>query len=567
MKNLKVTWSALLLFVSVVSWWACNQDPRNLEARLVDVAFAGRIIDENGAPVMGAQVQAGTAIVTTDDNGVFRTKSVKLPDNDAILTVSKTGYFEFSRAYFVEDDALQTVTIQLLAKTQVGSFDNASGGTVSIPGGPTLKFPANSVNVSGNIRVFARYLNPSDDKLGLFTPGDFRGINTSGTEQTLGSYGMVAVELEGAGVKAQIASGMEVELTMPIIGTQAAQAPAEIPLWYFDTAKSRWIEEGSAQKNGNQYVGKVKHFSFWNCDVGLSLVHLNGSVFIGDLQHPLANATIKLETTSAFWPGYAVTDVNGEFGGGVIQGAEMELSVQLYDQCGTQVLYTQTVGPFNSDVTLPPIILSTSTSNAVTVTGSLVDCAGDPVGNGYVKINNSVVFADENGVFTQNTYNCTGTASVQVQAFDLDNLKESPLQTYNLPASGTIDVGTLSVCTGLDEFIQYTIDGATTTVPDPYGALLDSLNGHLTVYLYSFNGTINSISMQFEATQAGVYPMLAMRVNNYNVPPAQCPNITTNLTVFAASEGDYFVGTFSGTFLDVESTSHTVSGSYRVKRE
>ncbi len=567
MKNLKVTLGALLLLLNLVSWWACNQDPRDLDATFVDVAFAGRIIDEAGAPVAAAQIQAGTETILTDDNGVFRTKKVKIPDNDAILSVSKIGYFEFSRAYFVKDESLQTVTIQLLKKVQAGTFDNASGGTVSIPGGPTLKFPANSVNTSGTIRVFARYLNPSDNALALFTPGDFRGINTSGTEQTLGSYGMVAVELEGAGGKAQIADGKEVELTMPILSTQAAQAPAEIPLWYFDTAKSRWVEEGSAQKTGNQYVGKVKHFSFWNCDVGLSLVQLNGSVFIGDLQHPLANATVKLVTSASGWPGYANTDVNGQFGGGVIQNVEMELSVLLYDQCGGQFLYTQTIGPFNSDVTLPPIILNTASSSAVTVTGTLEDCTGDPVANAYVKVNISIVFADENGIFTLNTFNCSGTASVQVHAFDLDNLKESPIQTYNLPSNGTIDIGTLTVCTGLDEFIQYTIDGETTTMPDPYGALLDSLNGQMTVYLYTFNGTINSISMQFEATQTGTYPMQAMRVNNYNVPAAQCPNITTNLTTFPANQGDYFIGTFSGTFLDIESTSHTVSGNYRVKRE
>ena len=566
MKNLKVTLSTLLL-LSVVSWWSCNQDPLNLESRLVNVAFAGRIVDETGAPITGAQVQAGTEIVTTDGNGVFRTKSVKLPDNDAIVTVSKIGYFEFSRAYYVENNALKTVTIELLKKTQVGSFDNASGGTVSIPGGPTLKFPPNSVNTSGNIRVFAHYLNPEDVALGLFMPGDLRAINAGGTEQALGTYGMVAVELEGAGGKAQIATGMEVELAMPIMSTQASQAPSEIALWYFDTAKARWMEEGSAQKTGNQYVGKVKHFSFWNCDVGLPLIHLNGSVFIGDLQHPLANAVVKLVSTASGWPGYASTDNEGQFGGGVIQGVEMELTIQLYDECGAQVLYTQTIGPFSSNTTLPPIILSNSISNAITVTGTLEDCTGDPVSNGYVQIGNTVVFSDANGVFTYNTFNCSGNSSVQVHAFDLDNLKESPVQTFNLPPSGNFDIGTLTVCTGLDEFIQYTIDGETTTIPDPTGTVLDSLNGHLTVYLYNYNGTINSISMEFEATQPGIYPMQAMRINNINVPPAQCANVTTDLTSYPANLGDYFIGTFGGTFLDIESTSHTVSGTYRVKRE
>ena len=119
MKNLKVTLGALLLLLSMVSWWACNQDPIDMEGRLVDVTFAGRIIDESGVPIAGVQVQAGTQTATTDDNGVFRTQKVQLPDRDAILTVSKDGYFEFSRAYIVEDEALQTVTIQLIKKVQV----------------------------------------------------------------------------------------------------------------------------------------------------------------------------------------------------------------------------------------------------------------------------------------------------------------------------------------------------------------------------------------------------------------------------------------------------------------
>lgn len=567
MKNLRVTLGLFVLLLSIVSWYACNQDPMNFESRLVDVAFAGRIIDESGAPVADAQVQAGTQTVTTDDNGVFRTKKVQMPDNDAILSVNKDGYFEFSRAYYVKDEALQTVTIQLIKKVQVGSFDNATGGTVNIPGGPTLKFPANSVNTSGNIRVFARYLNPQDDQLALFCPGDFRGIGTSGNEQALGSFGMVAVELEGAGGKAQIADGMEVELTMPITSVQASQAPSDIPLWHFDVVKSRWIEEGSAQKNGNQYVGKVKHFSFWNCDVGLSLVQLNGSVYLDDLQHPLPFVTIELIATNTSWPGYANTDQNGQFGGGVIQGVEMQMNIQLYGQCGNQVLYTQTIGPFNSSTTLPPIIISSSSLNTPTFTGNIVNCAGNPVSNGYVRIGNNIVFADENGAFSYTILNCNNLPSIQVQAFDLDNLKESPVQTVTIPTpGGVINVGTLTACIGLDEYIQSTIDGQTLTVPEPDGYSIDSI-GFASINLYGGFGTTSYISLQFSATQAGTYPLEYFSNPTVGLSGAAAAGIITNLTNFPANPGEYFIGTFSGTYLDEQGATHTVSGSYRVKRE
>ncbi|MBL7782461.1 MAG: carboxypeptidase regulatory-like domain-containing protein [Saprospiraceae bacterium] len=568
MKNLKVTLGALLLLLSMVSWWACNQDPIDMEGRLVDVTFAGRIIDESGVPIAGVQVQAGTQTATTDDNGVFRTQKVQLPDRDAILTVSKDGYFEFSRAYIVEDEALQTVTIQLIKKVQVGSFDNASGGTINVPGGPTLKFPANSVNTSGNIRVFARYLNPSDNALSLFMPGDLRAINAGGNEQALATYGMVAVELEGAGGKAQIAEGKEVELTMPIVASQASQAPAEIALWYFDTAKARWIEEGSAQKNGNQYVGKVKHFSFWNCDIGLPLVYLSGYVYLNDLEHPFSNTLVTLTTTSTEWPGYAYTDGAGHFGGAVMVGEEFVLTITAYDQCNGTVLYTQTVGPFNSNTELPPIIVTNSNAGIHTVTGTIVDCNNNPVTNGYAIVNFGAAFADENGQFSYNFSSCASSITVSVQAFDLDNLKESPVQTVTVPVGiSTVDAGILTACTGLDEYVQYTIDGQTTTIPQPSAWLMDSTNTNNTVYLYAGAGTTNYIAIQFQADQPGTYPLASFSTATVNLSGTAAAGITTNLTNYAAIPDEYFIGSLSGTYQDQQGGSHTVSGLYRVRRD
>ena len=569
MKNFKVALIGMLL-LSALSWWACNKENLTSGGKIVDVAFAGRIMDETGAAIAGAQVNVGGKMVLTDDNGVFRTEQVQLPDNDAILKVSKTGYFDFSRAYFVEDEALQTVTIQLLRRIQVGSFNNASGGTVNIPGGVSLKFPANTADASGTIRVYARYLNPTDEELGLFMPGDLRAIDAGGEEQTLGTFGMVAVELESSAGKTQIATGKEVELSMPIVNTQAADAPADIPLWYFDTEKARWIEEGTAQKVGNKYVGTVKHFSFWNCDVGLPLVQLSGKVYIGDLEHPLVGAQVQLTTTATNWPSYATTDANGCFSGGVIKDAEMVLPIQSFDQCGTLILYTQTIGPFSSNTMLQPIILSSSAFEFTTISGTLVDCSGQPVTNGYIRLSASeVAFADENGVFSYDLIDCGGVSSIIVQAFDLDNLKESPLQTVAIPANGgNVALGNITVCTGLDEYIQYTLDGQTFTASEPYGGLIDSMNTNQTIYLYrEASGTTTIISLSFNASQPGTYPMTYFSVNNLGVSQAQMGNITTNLTTFAANVGDYFMGTFSGSFQDNQGVNHMISGSYRVKRD
>ncbi|HRI58447.1 MAG TPA: carboxypeptidase-like regulatory domain-containing protein, partial [Saprospiraceae bacterium] len=358
MKNWKILLPALLSLSAF--WFACRDQNYDDDFQpSVDVAFAGRVIDEAGQPIEGAQIRAGNELAITDANGVFRTAPVSLPARDAKLFVNKIGYFDFSRAFVVQDDALQTVTVQLLRKELAGTFNGSSGGVVNVPGGVSLNFPAGSVNATGQVQVFARYLDPASPGLPLQMPGDLRAINTGGEQGTLATFGMLGVELaDQSGQTVQIAAGSEVEISMPIPADKLAVAPATIALWYYDHDQARWIEEGSAQKVGNQYVGKVKHFSFWNCDAFSATVYMDGQVFLRDDQHPLANAIVRLTVLSNGFQGYGYTNADGWFGGAVPIDYAMKLEVLLPVQCGGQVLFTHDTGPFSNDVTLPPIVIT-----------------------------------------------------------------------------------------------------------------------------------------------------------------------------------------------------------------
>lgn len=176
---------------------ACNKDGFFSNSPSANAAFAGRVIDESGQPISGAQVRVGGELVTTDENGVFRLQPMRLSSDDAKLMVTKIGYFEFSRAYYVEDDALQIVTIQLLRKEQTGTVNGAAGGTLQLPGGASLVFPAGAFvdernnAYNGTVRIYARRLDQSSPDFSMNMPGDLRGINQAGEQQALGNYGMV----------------------------------------------------------------------------------------------------------------------------------------------------------------------------------------------------------------------------------------------------------------------------------------------------------------------------------------------------------------------------------------
>ncbi|MBK9415741.1 MAG: hypothetical protein IPN62_00315 [Flavobacteriales bacterium] len=126
------------------------------------------------------------------------------------------------------------------------------------------------------------------------------------------SYGMAGVELsDAAGNRVELAQGSQATVRFPIPEGQQADAPPTIPLWWFDEELGYWVQEGEAQREGNDYVGQVTHFSWWNCDVPANFVLLKGNVLDQASGANLNNAEIRLITADM---GTGVLQSAGEFG-------------------------------------------------------------------------------------------------------------------------------------------------------------------------------------------------------------------------------------------------------------
>lgn len=567
MKNL-IRFLPFLLLPGAL-WLACRKDDFPAAEPTAEVAFAGRVTDENGQALAGAGVRAGGAFTQTDENGLFRLPAVRLAARDAKITVNKIGYFDLTRSFVVKDGATKIVDIQLLARTQVATLTAGQGGTANIAGGAALNFPANALSKSGQaytgvVRVFARYLDPMSPQLFSRMPGDLRAIDAGGAETGLVTFGMLAVELtDGAGQPLQVASGSEVEIRMPIQPEQQASAPAEIPLWWFDEDKSRWIEEGSAQRVGNEYVGKVRHFSWWNCDIPGPIVQLSGSVSLNTGQ-PLAGVHVwvcPVGSGLTVGCGHGLTDANGQFSGGVPQGVPLQITIQGID-CNTTA-YTAEIGSFDVDATLPPIIVTPPGSADWTLSGTLTDCTGQPVDNGYVRIQaiggvQYFDFTDDNGHFSYTFYCPPPSGNLSVVGYDM----EEALQTAPLSVNSNLlpeDVGELAACDNVQEFIFLTLDGEDFSFFEPT-ASYSAPN----TWAYAFAGN-KFVNFGFANNgQTGEFPItyFATEVDSLNTPP----DITTNVSAFG-DVGEPVIGTFGGTYQSNNGASHTVSGSYRILRE
>ena len=566
----------LALFLGVF-FIACHEDDPFGSSQVADVTFAGQIIAENGNAVSGALVKAGNESAITDENGIFRLKSARLHEGHAMITVIKEGYFDLSRPYIIEDGAVQIITIQLLSKLQMGTVNAGQGGVVDV-GGPTLSFPANAVSdlngnvFSGQFNVFARYLDPSDPKLGLFIPGDMTAENEADEVVFLATYGMLGVEIQDLnGQKLKIAPGKEVEVRMPIIASQMASAPSEIALWYYDLEDGHWKEEGLAQKVGAEYVGKVTHFSFWNCDASFPLTQLKGKIYLENTSQPLINALVRITMLSTGASSFGSTDDKGNFGGCIPQNEALKLEVVSPVSCGSQSFYSQDIGSFPGPSILPDIIIPASAQVPVLkVKGQLRNCNGQPVSNGYVKIKvdggfGFFLFPKANGQFEFTTIACTnGSQTGQILGYDLTNLLESAPISY-VATQNTINVGNITVCTALAEFIEYTLDGQTFLKLEPNAVL----NGQLTNILAHDSISTAWINLSFaNSGQVGNFPITTFGANDTYSDDQVSNTLSTNVTAFGnVGEIITVTGTFKGNFKALDGSSHTVSGSYRVNRE
>jgi hypothetical protein len=548
-----------------------NPNPTEEVTRIAN-SVLGMVIDEDGLPVADALVSMETSTTLTDENGVFRLNNVQVPSNRAFVKVEKAGYFHGSRTYIPGEGSLDRVRIRLLERTIVSSFAASQGGVAQLDDDLTVTFPANGFvdlngnTYSGNVDVAAVYLDPTDPQLAEIMPGNLYALNTDNEEQILQTFGMAGVELTGdQGQELQIADGQKAELRMQVPSALLADAPASIPLWHFDEEEGIWLEEGSASLIGNEYVGEVSHFSFWNCDVPADFIYLDGKVIWKGGQ-PVANLLIEIESAS-IGSAYDVTDGEGVFEGYVPNGDPLVLNV--LDNCGT-VVYSQDLGSFTNDVSLPTIELDPSTlsTNFSEIEGSVENCDGEPVQNGYVLIdlegdNNSTTLPINNGLFSGVVSTCSAV-ELLVVAIDQDADKEASIIVDVEPE---IDLGTLVACDNLQEFIEYTMDGVTYTLIEDMG-IIDSLDFTMIYHTDVAGNNFNNFQLEIEGTEVGTYPAISCLIQG---DFAFIPNvdITVNVTQNDNTLGGFIKGDFSGTFVTQQGTgvTKTVDGSFSIRND
>lgn len=422
----------------------------------VTTSAYGRVVDVNDNPVQGAVVKAGLVSTTTDANGVFRLNGIAAYKQLGYIKVEKTGYFLGSRS-FVPMIGGNRINIRMLSNAPVGNFNASTGGTVSAQGVEVTLAPGsitkNNAPYTGTVWVSLRHINPLSDNFSEEMPGNLIGVQNN-QSRALISYGMIAAELtDDNGQSLQIANGQTATVKFPIPTQQLSTAPATIDLWSFDEQKGYWKHEGTASRQGNEYISQVSHFSFWNCDVPGEWIMLHGQLINSANQQPLQGAKVTLNSQN-YGSASDYTNLFGLFGGWVPAGQPMNMTVHFTCGGATLTVLNQNIGPFSSNTNLNAITVNLP--GATQTTGTLVDCNNANISSGYLLADGQIYFANGSGQF-----NISACGSiVMVYPFSTNPHVSGQSQTINL-SGGTQDIGNMQICNGGGTGTVTDIDGNT----------------------------------------------------------------------------------------------------------
>lgn len=591
-------WSFLILTTLLLGLQACRKSNPTIQGTVIPydnstkvvASLYGIITDESGQAIEDAVVRVAGYQMNTDVHGFYHFENITIPQHATTIHVSKDGYFNGSRAMMVKAGQKHTLSLTLLKRENPQTFMSSNGGNLNFNGGLNLSFPYNSVvnkatgqAYHGQVFVYAKTINPTTE-LGRNTmPGDLRGMTAAGGEERLlQSFGMFVAELYAAdGTELQVADGAEITMTLSVPTSLIGKAPATIPLWYYNETKEMWVEEGSAQLVGGKYVGKVKHFSFWNCDtpeaanitIEMTLVDINGN--------PLNNYSVKLTNLSNNDSRYGTTNTSGWVGGLCYSNATLLLEIfEPGNICGTigVAAYSQTIATSSTNLNVGTIIVPSMATTPATISGSVVDCSNVSLSNAAVLVApyNILITPNAAGNFTY-TFPCVPNQPITLYTYDLANNVYGSSVNYTLVA-GSNNVGVQNACGNVTQFLTITLTNTTTSVTmtktftmptDTVATSISLQNQSSSVFAMSNTNqyfavtAVDSLVGTWNASSVTAYFLPNFTDTQFSLDPGS----TVTYTTFPGFPGDV-TGSFSLNLVGNPSgNSYTATGTFRAPRK
>lgn len=237
-------------------------------------AVTGRVLSLTDEPLGGVTVRIRDRTGVTDELGRYSITDV--PVGGHVVTFEHPRYVLTQRSVTVHPASNPQVDGVLLPRSKSHRLDVDRGGTIK-EGALTLHFEPNDLAfrdgrpVHGEIEVVATVIDPRKPGHIFAAPARLEGIDPSGVQVGLVSFGMMEVELFQGAEIVQVRPGQTVTTSMIIDGLDPTGS--SIPMWHLDTDLGLWVQErGVFARVQNDVTGalvataELPHFSAWNID-------------------------------------------------------------------------------------------------------------------------------------------------------------------------------------------------------------------------------------------------------------------------------------------------------------
>lgn len=557
----------VIISTGIVLLSACKKDKEETPvptgpATSVAINISGVVLDTYGSPLPGVEVKCGSKTATTDANGTYCILNYISPLDKYAITFSKANYFKGTRTFCPVAGKFNVAEVTLIpyywTNASQTTFASTTAYTLYIGStGCSILFPADnwidestSAVYSGNVTVYAAFLDPTDVNYGKYAYGGLMKGRTATDTVYIEPHSGLIVEIYGtSGEKLNLNPATKANATITFqIPTGITNAPATIDLWDFDMAAGIAGAGGSATKQGDKYVGEATHFSYWSCEKVCSgnPALINGRVTDGNL--PVANVPVIVGGNLVF------TDANGNFSQKVPAGILVKVGVKP-GYLGTSIA-PLSVGPLANDevYTIPTDFVIPSVSY---LNGQLINCTGAGV-QGHVMFNGSgfvsSAVSDAGGFFK-----IPITTAIYYGYVTAHGNTVTESQSVSI-TSWPYDMGQITLCppvqTGPNEI---TIGGSTYNTFDGTKEGYVYMGSNTSIYISAANG--DHIQILLNGTSTGTYTIDATNVyvnGTVNSGALHFESATGTITVTQfGSVGQLINGTFTA--------NCTVNGPYTGK--
>lgn len=263
----------------------------------------GIVSDNEGNPLANVTVQYGNETVQTNNSGYYYLNKLSDGENKPIYFL-KDGYMMTQKLASIDKDRVSRIDASLY-QIEVDAEVTSEGETLTYDDFE-ISIPEGAYTEKVNVRATAYRV--SDDNFNEAFPGNFEGEREDNSVVPIESLGFINVEVSND--KGFVDPKLPVTLKIKA----PEDSPNSIPMWYFDFAKKKWVEEGSWNLVDGYFVGEVNHFTPWNVDIPRDppRSEIFGRV-IDQTGSPLENALVKFSGENRNISNQVYTDENGEF--------------------------------------------------------------------------------------------------------------------------------------------------------------------------------------------------------------------------------------------------------------